>query len=188
MYDWKALKSSFEMHRLKEHFKKAKSSGVLETLVHTIRYFGLAGFWLMDNTNFLYGSGVLDSFRLDRKDRIQQRKTLQSQASKRANQSYFAGSVAGFWINWKALRAFQKLNHNATDNKKSPEECTKLRAKYFALWAALLKSTCDVLVFSNMPGLDFWKTYHGAKMNELVHCVAGLTSASVVLYKNYPTA
>lgn len=181
-------RSIIELHRLKEHQKKFKHCGVLESVLHTIRYFGLAGFWLMDNTNFLYGSGVLDRLSLDRKDRALHRKTMQTQAGIRANQSYFVGSVAGFWLNWKALRNFQKANHKTSGSDKTPEECASLRAKYFGLWVALLKSVCDILVFSNNPGVDLWKKYHGAKMNELVHCVCGLTSASVVLYKNYPAA
>lgn len=182
-------RSIIELHRLKEHQTKAKD-GLLQGIVHAARYFGLAGFWLMDNTNFLYGSGVLDNMLLDKKSRIEQRKRMQSRAGQRANQSYFVGSIAGFWINWKAFRAFQKTNPLKNDdvNTTSPEERTKLQAKYFGLCIALLKSMVDILVFSNNPGVDLWKKHCGAKMNELLHCICGLTSASVVLYKTYPTA
>ena len=48
------------------------------------------------------------------------------------------------------------------------------------------QSCCDVLVFSNNPGIDFHERYRGKKMNEGFHSVCGLVSAGTVLYNNFP--
>jgi hypothetical protein len=54
---------------------------------------------------------------------------------------------------------------------------------------ALAKSCCDVLVFSNNPGVDLWKrSRRGAPMHEGFHCLCGLVSASAVLYNNFPNS
>ena len=184
-------RSFIELHRLKK-LPAAKNPFVgfpvsMDKLIHAIRYLGLAGFWGMDNTSFLAASGFCDNYRLDADTRTSRRKAVQKQAGIWANQSYFAASVAGFWINLKALQNFRRKHCHVADDT-SPEEQTKLQSKHFGLCVALLKSVCDILVFSNNTGIDLWKKHTGSKMNELVHCLCGLTSASVILYKNYPQA
>ena len=195
-------RSFIELHRLKKVLSaegggdnKNASTGVfsvfsLDKLLQTIRLLGLAGFWGMDNTSFMLASGFCDNYQLDAETRISRRKGWQRQAGIWANQSYFASSVAGFWINLRSLRNFRRDNRldDDDDDDKSVEERKKLQAKHFGLCVALVKSVCDILVFSNNTGVDLWKKHYGFKMNELVHCLCGLTSASVVLYKNYPQA
>mmetsp|Transcript_6167 Transcript_6167/g.10527 ORF Transcript_6167/g.10527 Transcript_6167/m.10527 type:complete len:738 (-) Transcript_6167:134-2347(-) len=70
--------------------------------------------------------------------------------------------------------------------EKAKAELEKAEGRQFTLFLALLKSCCDVLVFSNMPGIDLHKRYRGRKMNEGVHSVCGLVSASTVIYNNFP--
>uniref|UniRef100_A0A7S3PDJ1 Peroxisomal biogenesis factor 11 n=1 Tax=Amphora coffeiformis TaxID=265554 RepID=A0A7S3PDJ1_9STRA len=183
-----------ELHRLKlqqQAKKSALNSGfgnLVEKLAKDIRLIGLAGFWAMDNTSFLAAAGLWDNWKLDAKERARQRQFLSKRASELANQSYFASSVAGFWVNVRAVLAFRKANLLKQNNDDDEATTKKLQAKYFGLCVALLKSVCDILVFSNNPGIDLWQKHSGSKMNELVHCLCGLTSASVVLYKNYPDA
>ena len=188
-----------ELHRLKlQHTptKKPASGGgfgnSLEKLAKDVRLLGLAGFWAMDNTSFLAAAGLWDNWKLEAKERKRQRQSFGKRASQLANQSYFVGSVAGFWVNVRAVLAFRKANRSkqsdGDDNNDDEAITKKLQAKYFELCVALLKSVCDILVFSNNPGIDLWQKHSGSKMNELFHCLCGLTSASVVLYKNYPEA
>lgn len=190
-------RSVIELHRLRGQQQVKTKTGdsggfanMLEKLAKDIRLLGLAGFWAMDNTSFLATAGLWDNFQLDSKERTRQRQSFGKRASELANQSYFIGSVAGFWVNFRAILAFRKAHLSSEkQNEENDEAATKdLRAKYFSMCVALLKSTCDILVFSNNPGIDFWQKHSGSKMNELVHCICGLTSASVVLYKNYPEA
>jgi hypothetical protein len=49
-----------------------------------------------------------------------------------------------------------------------------------------LKSSCDVLAFTNNPGIDLWMKHRGRKMNELVHCLCGLISSATVMYNFFP--
>ena len=183
-------RSIIELHRLGQIFDKKKKgsiNGLLLKMLNSVRLLGLAGFWGLDNISFLAASGMWDNFRLNAKARASRKKSIQSRASVWANRSYFVGSFAGLWINLKALQAFRKENESKFQDA-SDEDRKELQSKYFGLCIALLKSVCDVLVFSNNPGLDFWQKYTGAKLNEGIHCIAGLTSASVVLYKNFPEA
>mmetsp|Transcript_18593 Transcript_18593/g.26167 ORF Transcript_18593/g.26167 Transcript_18593/m.26167 type:complete len:591 (+) Transcript_18593:192-1964(+) len=61
-----------------------------------------------------------------------------------------------------------------------------VQEKHWELSLALLKSWCDVMVFSNNNGIDIHMRMFGKKMNEIVHCLLGILSASTVLYNNYP--
>lgn len=159
---------------------------LVDQFATTVRYLGLAGFWALDNTAFLAASGVWDNYRTDSGSRSATRKALQTKASVWANRSYFSSAVAGFWINLEALRKFRR--DIGDKNVVDASERQRIQAKYFGLCLNLLKSVCDMLVFSNNPGLEFWKRFYGHRLHEAVHCVCGLTSASVVLYKNYPSA
>lgn len=66
------------------------------------------------------------------------------------------------------------------------EHLESVKEKYGAICISLLKSICDVLVFSNNTGIDLHLKYRGKKMNETLHCVCGITSALTVLYNNFP--
>jgi Peroxisomal biogenesis factor 11 (PEX11) len=58
----------------------------------------------------------------------------------------------------------------------------------FDLFLAVCKSICDVLMFSNNPGVDLWQRHTGRKLPEGLHAVCGIVSAATVLVKNYPTS
>jgi Peroxisomal biogenesis factor 11 (PEX11) len=57
----------------------------------------------------------------------------------------------------------------------------------FDLFLALSKSICDVLMFSNNPGVDLWQRHTGRKLPEGLHAVCGIMSAATLLVKNFPT-
>ena len=63
-----------------------------------------------------------------------------------------------------------------------------VKEKQFLITLDLIKSCCDVLVFSNNPGVDLWEKYRGSKLHEVVHCIGGMISAAVVMYNSYPNA
>lgn len=50
------------------------------------------------------------------------------------------------------------------------------------------QSCCDVVVFSNNPGIDLHQKWRGKKNHEGLHCLLGLVSAGTVLYNNFPDA
>ena len=152
---------------------------------------GLLGFWAADNVSFLALSGFLDDF--TKENRIPERARLMSRASAVANRSYFVGAIAGLMVNWKSYwdhtKALRQQVLDAASNESSEDsqdELQKSQEKQFGLLVALLKSVCDVLVFSNNPGIDLWKRYRGRPMHEGFHCLCGIVSASAVLYANYP--
>jgi Peroxisomal biogenesis factor 11 (PEX11) len=159
---------------------------------NAIKSLGLLGFWAADNVSFLALSGFLDDF--THKNRLAERARIISQASVAANRSYFVGAVAGLIVNWKSYWDQTKALHQQTalidssEDDAAQEALQAAKEKQFSLFVALLKSVCDVLVFSNNPGLDLWKRYRGRPMHEGFHCVCGLVSASAVLYANYPNA
>jgi Peroxisomal biogenesis factor 11 (PEX11) len=191
------------------------SSVAIGTLVGTsLKTLGLMGFWAADNVSFLAQAGFLDNASAQSKQaRMQTRHRLATTASEVANQSYFMGAVAGLVTNWYAYwdhcrtNAVEWLWHprsseaaiSATpkgenDNDQPSDSSDLLVAarqkvyeKQRVLWLALVKSVCDVLVFSNNPGVDLWKKYRGGRaMHEGFHCLCGLVSASTVIYANYP--
>jgi Peroxisomal biogenesis factor 11 (PEX11) len=158
-----------------------------------LKIVGLAGFWACDNMSYLSQIGLLDNFNLTDKSRLTRRKLMQAHYSIWANRFYFGGSVAGlvvsfkaYWMHYKkTLKQVDSSSNKETDNDNALETA---RIQQFTLFLALVKSVCDVLVFSNNPGIDLWKHHAGYKMNEGVHCLCGLLSASTVLYNNYPNA
>jgi len=82
------------------------------------------------------------------------------------------------YIEHQRQRELEKLEANLEDMKQ----------KHFKNCLALLKSCCDVIVFSNNAGVDLHLKYRGRKMNEGFQCVCGITSALTVLYNTFPTS
>jgi hypothetical protein len=74
------------------------------------------------------------------------------------------------------------------DDKARRGALKKIEQKHFELYLALLKSICDVTVFSNNPGIYLHLKLRGKKNHEGFHCLCGLISASTVLYSNFPNA
>jgi Peroxisomal biogenesis factor 11 (PEX11) len=187
-----------------------KSSNVMDTSLSTklssvIKILGLAGFWAGDNMNFLTSIGFLDgiiyttSNEISPDDRTCQqiRQVRQHQWAFRANQSYFIGSLAGLWMNSLNLYRYRQdylhpayqlwLDAKSLDEKRLAQEQIRLvRERLFCVTLDLLKSCCDVLVFSNNPGMNFWEKYSGRKLHEVIHCIGGMISAAVVMFHQYP--
>jgi hypothetical protein len=165
-----------------------------------LKMVGLCGFWASDNVSYLAQVGLLDNVQLTDASRLMQRQALSSRASIWANRCYFGGSVAGLLVSWRCywrhrqqtLRALYEQqpqkNDSAVCDKDDSGALEKARAQQFVLFLAVLKGVCDVLVFSNNPGIDWWKRHTGRKMHEGVHCVCGLVSASTVVYNTFPDA
>lgn len=165
----------------------------LELLGSTVKLLGLAGFWAADNVSFLVQSGVWDNYAVSPEIRRKQRLRRQSQASRWANRSYFMGAVAGLLVSAKAYlhHRTQKMLPTVDgvpegDAVQDEVVWDRAREKQFALFVALLKSCCDVLVFSNNPGLDLWRKHSGKPLHEGLHCLCGLASAATVLYNSFP--
>jgi hypothetical protein len=170
-----------------------------KVLGSALKMLGLFGFWTADNISFLTSSGLFDNFKLDKPTRIAQRQQLATKASIAANKFYFAGGIAGLYVSlrsyleWRKekLRMLQDRIDEAEDEDEELEAkraFDKAKAKQFILFLAVLKSSCDVLAFTNNPGIDLWKKRYGRKMHEGLHCLCGLISASTVMYNFFPNA
>jgi hypothetical protein len=168
-----------------------------------LKMFGLFGYWTADNVAFLTSSGFFDDLRADKAERLSKRTELQTRASLFANRTYFGGALAGLMVSLKSYWDFrgvlQRLQRKLVEEEESSDddevfshrketimELQKAKEKEFTHFLALLKSCCDVLVFTNNPGIDLWEKARGKKMHEGLHCVAGLVSASTVIYNNFP--
>jgi hypothetical protein len=164
-----------------------------------LKMLGLFGFWTGDNISFLTSSGLFDNFQVDKPTRMAQRKQLATKASLAANKFYFAGGIAGLYVSLRAylewrrekLRPLQDRIDTAEDEDEELEAkraFDKAKAKQFILFLAVLKSSCDVLAFTNNPGIDLWQKHRGRKMHEGLHCLCGMISASTVMYNFFPNA
>lgn len=173
----------------------------------SLKLIGLMGFWAFDNISFMTNAGFLDPINLDstspvsdpKRDRLQRKK----RASEIAGRFYFIGGLAGLYVNLRsfwdhrngALREAQvKLSKaiastsDAKNLSEAKDELKEVEARHFVLFLAFLKSCCDVMVFSNNPGIDLHLKLRGKKNHEGLHCLGGLVSASTVLYNNFPNA
>jgi hypothetical protein len=178
---------------------KEPSTPMWKLVGSAIKMLGLFGFWTGDNIVFLTQSGMFDDYRQDATTRMAMRKQWQTRASETANRCYLAGAVAGLVTSLRSylsyrnntIRALKQQVDQAEDEDEkqvATESLENAEAKQFVLFLALAKSCCDVLVFSNNPGIDFWKKRTGRKMHEGLHCLCGLISATTVIYNNFPNA
>lgn len=178
--------------------KPTESKTPLVVLVGTsLKMLGLFGYWTADNLAYLLSSGLFDNYKKAPMERAAARKSWSEGASRLANRSYFMGSVAGLVINMRSYiegcRKMKAIKDNVekahgeelTANAKALEEA---KEKQFSLAMALMKSCCDVIVFSNNPGVDYWAKRRGRPLNEGIHCFCAMLSASTVLYDNFPNA
>jgi hypothetical protein len=173
-----------------------------------VKLLGLAGFWAADNVSYLAQSGLFDDYRnRSYEERMTRRKRLVSGCSSLANRSYFIGALAGLVVSYRAyvrhrsctiLPLLTATNRSDDDegDKGTTDGCdqqllNQALTKQFTNLVALVKSCCDVLVFSNNPGVDLWRKRHrngSPPMHEGFHCLCGLLSASTVLYNNFPNS
>lgn len=176
-----------------------------------MKLLGLAGFWGADNASYLAQMGLLDDYSQTKQQRIRSRSKLQSTYSAAANRSYFVGALAGLVVNVRAYLRHRRatliplLAQEQQAEKENEDEDARValrkridqaHRRQFDNAMALLKSCCDVLVFSNNPGVDLWKkgyvrglfrtTKRNQPMHEGLHCLCGLISAATVLYNNFP--
>ena len=173
----------------------------------SLKLIGLMGFWAFDNISFMTNAGFLDPITLDstssvsdpKRDRLRRKK----RASEIAGRFYFMGGLAGLYVNSRSLWAHRngalkeaqvKLSkamasapsNDARNFSEAKDELKEVEARHFVLFLAFLKSCCDVMVFSNNPGIDLHLKLRGKKNHEGLHCLGGLVSASTVLYNNFP--
>lgn len=108
-------------------------------------------------------------------------------------------NLRSFWIHRNGALAEARRKHHdesaTASNDKDDDDngarrgaLKKIEQRHFELFLALLKSICDVTVFSNNPGIDLHLKLRGKKNHEGFHCLCGLISASTVLYNNFPNA
>lgn len=161
---------------------------IIGTAMKTI---GLLGFWFGDNIVFLTSSGLLDNYQLPLDRRLKLRKSIVSSASKWGSSFYFIGALASLLMNLRTYREHrQKVvkpcqeAFNETQSLEADKALFLAKQDQFVHVVVLTKSICDVLVFGNLT--KFWKKSFGRPLPELLHCIAGLTSASTVLYNNFP--
>ena len=80
--------------------RQAPTTDLWTVIGSAFKMLGLLGFWTADNINYLCSTGFLDDPTLSNdKERMEKRQKLQTLASIRANQSYFAGAVTGLLLN-----------------------------------------------------------------------------------------
>jgi hypothetical protein len=187
----------------------------IDTVCAAAKLLGLAGFWAADNASYLAQCGLFDDYRrhatAGRRGEARNRRA--SQFSSWANRSYFVGALAGLVGSLRACARHRSLAimpllceeaadtakatdpSNESDSADPPRDADRgalldrALEKQFGNLVALAKSCCDVLVFSNNPGVDLWRRgRRGAPMHEGFHCLCGLVSASAVLYNNFPNS
>lgn len=122
----------------------------------SVKILGLLFFWAGDNCNFLLSTGAFDDYSITMEERLKRRKQRQAFFSKKANQSYFFGSLAGLLVNWYAYVKFhresieelQEYHHCAADPGAIDvwaQKVKQLKQKQFSLFLSLLKvcSYCE---------------------------------------------
>ncbi|GMI34832.1 hypothetical protein TeGR_g9869 [Tetraparma gracilis] len=145
---------------------------------------GLGGFWAAENILLLTRGS---SFLL--RDDPDAQKSLAGRAQRTGARFYFAGSVAFFLMSVRDIYEHdRKVEERAKDPGATAEELEKLQLKRFSLYVNLTKSICDMIVFSNITGVDLHRKFRGKPLSEGIVSVAGLASASTVLFNNYPKA
>ena len=169
------------------------------TVGNSIKSLGLLIFWAADNRSFLLQSGFLDDYQTDLNNRLSKRSRQVETTTNIANRSYFVAAMAGLVTNWIVYWNYTKRHMIELQNilviaeskdemhKEAKIAFQKGQEKQFVFFVALVKSVCDVLVFSNNPGVNLWKHHLGRPLHEGLHCLCGMVSASVVLYNNYPS-
>eukprot|EP00523_Entomoneis_sp_CCMP467_P005566 CAMPEP_0168749610 /NCGR_PEP_ID=MMETSP0724-20121128/16809_1 /TAXON_ID=265536 /ORGANISM="Amphiprora sp., Strain CCMP467" /LENGTH=667 /DNA_ID=CAMNT_0008797533 /DNA_START=153 /DNA_END=2153 /DNA_ORIENTATION=+ len=134
---------------------------ISHAILSAIKLLGLALYFTGDNMSYLSSIGLCDNFQIkDESRRLANRKRLTTMATKYGNRAYFVACLAGLVVSWRnywdqMARANKRL---AEEDDGSTSECDhdKTKEKQFTLFLSLVKSCCDVLVFSNNPGIDLW--------------------------------
>jgi hypothetical protein len=183
------------------HRGPESKSPLWKTLGSALKMLSLMGFFAGDNVVFLASAGFLDDFSLPESERTVQRESFQRKATTFANRAFVFGSIAGLFVAVKSywlhrmndLRIAQEnLIESQVRGKNQVKVATDLLEKaqreQFSLFLVMLKSACDVILFSNNPGVDLFTKIRGKKNHEFLHCLCGIIGASTVLCSNLPDA
>ena len=153
-----------------ENATYSPKSPTWKVLGTALKMLGLLGFWACDNVSFLTSSGVLDNFTADESQRLSQRQSLSSRASKFANRSYFVGALAGLYVSLRSYLEFrqneirfaqdelERMRSDDTNKETCVEEAQRAleqaREKQFSLFLALLKVSaspaCDTILYCSL--------------------------------------
>ena len=153
---------------------------------------GLMGYWFGDNVKYLTNAGFMA------------RSEANAMRSKRvqlvAPKFYLFGAVCGLVnavtevkrgrIIVNRLKVERDGNGGVDlDCSYDDNYCERIKSansKLFVHYVALMKAICDIVVFSNMEGVDMWLKWRGKKLSDLVMGLGGIGSASTVIWNNFP--
>jgi len=138
-------------------------------------------YWGFDNINYLIGTGILGPLR-SYGGHQGSSKRLQHQASLWANRAFFVGAIVGVVGRCMEEIQLRKQDEEADGPARSVKEEEELRRDMVKRQSMILKSLCDIVVFSNNTGINWHQRWRGRKNNETIHCGCGLLSAAIVLY------
>jgi hypothetical protein len=79
-----------------------------------------------------------------------------------------------------------KMHYQEEELQRLENLLIKVKQTHSMICIAVMKSCCDVIVFSNNPGVDLHLKLRGRKMHEGVQSMFGIVSAITVLYNNFP--
>lgn len=183
-----------------------------KVLLTMCKLIGLGGFWLGDNLSYLYSSGFLEKSTASLKQKPQQSYALFATRSyflasisglflnlrellthrngplkiaitNMEKQKLKMKNCSGDDENMnKAL----KMHYEEQELQRLENVLNKVKQKHSTICIALMKSFCDVIVFSNNPGVDLHLKLRGRRMKEEVQSLFGIASALTVLYTNFP--
>lgn len=153
-------------------------SALRRSIFTSLQLLGLAGYFFGDNLIFLAHSSFLLH---DKQEKIFWKKFT--------NRCYFFASIMSFYNNGNEL--FQQNNTkeiNAEQRSVHGKEMQVLIEKQIRLFIATVKSSCDILDFSNNIGINLYQKIFDAKLNEGAQSIFGLLSALASIYNNFPKA
>lgn len=183
-----------------------------KVLLTTCKLIGLGGFWLGDNISYLYSAGFLENSAVSLKQNTQHSYAIFATRSYffatvsglflnlRELFAHRCGPLKNAIENLEKQKL--RLEHYSVDDKKGnralkrhceekelqrlENNLNKVKQKHSAICIALVKSCCDVVVFSNNPGVDLHLKLRGRRMKEEYQSMFGIASALTVLYTNFP--
>jgi hypothetical protein len=180
---------------------RKEKNDISNLIFNAVRLCGMAGFWAADNMAFLISSSISSSST----PADQSWKQLAERCGKMANRSYFCAAITNFYLNATAYldqrrkmvqrqlleqqRANIRLEDDDDDARRDEQRQEEQDQRLlFDLFLAVVKSTCDIMMFSNNPGVDLWQRHTGRKMHEGLHAACGIVSAGTVLVKYFPSS
>lgn len=181
-----------------------------KVLLTACKLIGLGGFWLGDNVSYLYSVGFLEDS--SSKEKSQHSSALFATRSyffasvsglllnlrelfahrngplKKAimNLEEHKLKIKNPSVDDKEENAALKMHHQEEEAQRLENILNKVKQTHSTICIALMKSCCDVIVFSNNPGVDLHLKLRGRKMHEGVQSMFGIVSALTVLYNNFP--